>query len=169
MGRFASWVMDELGPDVPVHLFRFQPAYRLSEHWRAWSLDQLYRIRPVDRAGIALRLPGRGHRRGPGHPLPGLWCDGRLSSGGGGYGKDLCQERGGEPFCPTFSQVEGIESITDAVLNVVNPYLFKKTNVWTIINDCIERIVDGHPSIKGFITIDRHAMSKFFHYLGGSA
>jgi pyruvate formate lyase activating enzyme len=27
--RFAGWVVEELGRDTPVHLFRFQPAYRL--------------------------------------------------------------------------------------------------------------------------------------------
>lgn len=28
--KFANWVREELGPDTPIHLFRFQPAYRLS-------------------------------------------------------------------------------------------------------------------------------------------
>ncbi len=30
LARFGNWVLEELGRDVPVHLFRFQPAYRLS-------------------------------------------------------------------------------------------------------------------------------------------
>ncbi len=30
IGRFSSWVVRELGEDVPVHLFRFQPSYRMS-------------------------------------------------------------------------------------------------------------------------------------------
>jgi pyruvate formate lyase activating enzyme len=28
--QFGDWVLAELGKDVPIHLFRFQPAYRLS-------------------------------------------------------------------------------------------------------------------------------------------
>jgi len=29
--KFAGWVVDELNTDVPIHLFRFQPPYRLSQ------------------------------------------------------------------------------------------------------------------------------------------
>ena len=29
--RFAEWVIEELGRDTPVHLFRFQPSYRLTQ------------------------------------------------------------------------------------------------------------------------------------------
>ena len=28
--KFANWVMEELGRDTPVHLFRFQPSYRMN-------------------------------------------------------------------------------------------------------------------------------------------
>jgi pyruvate formate lyase activating enzyme len=31
IGRMASWIMSELGPDVPVHFSRFLPAYRLPD------------------------------------------------------------------------------------------------------------------------------------------
>ncbi len=30
MARFGEWVVEELGNETPIHLFRFQPAYRLS-------------------------------------------------------------------------------------------------------------------------------------------
>jgi len=30
VGKFASWVVRELGDDVPVHLYRFQPSYKMS-------------------------------------------------------------------------------------------------------------------------------------------
>lgn len=30
MADFADWVVAELGPDTPVHLFRFQPAFRMT-------------------------------------------------------------------------------------------------------------------------------------------
>lgn len=31
VGKFASFVVRELGEDVPVHLYRFQPSYRMSD------------------------------------------------------------------------------------------------------------------------------------------
>ena len=30
VGRFCEWVADELGVDIPVHFFRFQPSYRMA-------------------------------------------------------------------------------------------------------------------------------------------
>jgi pyruvate formate lyase activating enzyme len=31
LGRFGAWVMEILGPDVPLHLYRFQPSARMSD------------------------------------------------------------------------------------------------------------------------------------------
>ncbi len=31
VSKFSSWVVRELGEDVPVHLYRFRPAYRMSD------------------------------------------------------------------------------------------------------------------------------------------
>jgi pyruvate formate lyase activating enzyme len=51
--RFGNWVLEELGPDVPVHLFRFQPAHRLS-HVESPELSRMNEIKE--------RLTGQGVR-----------------------------------------------------------------------------------------------------------
>lgn len=40
VARFAAWVADELGVDIPVHLFRFSPFYRMSNLAEA-SLERM--------------------------------------------------------------------------------------------------------------------------------
>jgi pyruvate formate lyase activating enzyme len=46
VGKFASWVTREMGEDVPVHLCRFQPAYRMTnvEPEDMAALDRSYGI-----------------------------------------------------------------------------------------------------------------------------
>jgi len=40
VARFAAWVADELGVDIPVHLFRFSPFYRMS-HLPEASMERM--------------------------------------------------------------------------------------------------------------------------------
>jgi pyruvate formate lyase activating enzyme len=44
LARLADWVLRELDQDVPIHLFRFQPAYRLS-HLNSPDMPRLHECR----------------------------------------------------------------------------------------------------------------------------
>ena len=44
--KFGNWVIEELGRDVPVHLFRFQPAHRLS-HLHSPELSRMGELKEV--------------------------------------------------------------------------------------------------------------------------
>ncbi|MGD0817121.1 MAG: AmmeMemoRadiSam system radical SAM enzyme [Methanomassiliicoccales archaeon] len=46
LAKFGDWVIDELDRDIPIHLFRFQPAYRLS-HLQSLEISQLKECRKL--------------------------------------------------------------------------------------------------------------------------
>jgi pyruvate formate lyase activating enzyme len=52
MEKFAAWVVDELDRDTPVHLFRFQPAYRLSGLRSPDIIELLERKKLLTEAGL---------------------------------------------------------------------------------------------------------------------
>ena len=62
--RMCDWILDELGPDVPVHFTAFHPDFRLRDR-RPTPRDTLRRAHETARrAGLALRVYRQSQRRG---------------------------------------------------------------------------------------------------------
>ena len=104
--RFGHWVRDELGPDVPVHIFRFQPAYRLSLS-RSPEMTELHAARErLRQAGLRYVYLGgvTGEDQDTRCPECGQVVVSRKAEEASE--KIFVKKEQVSRFCPTFSKVE---------------------------------------------------------------
>lgn len=106
--NFGDWVVNELGRDTPVHLFRFQPAYRLSE-LNPPEISCLHEVRRLLH-GLGLRYVYLGGVTGEGQdtlcPSCGALVVSRRSEET--TEKIFIKKEQVSRFCPTFAKVQNL-------------------------------------------------------------
>jgi pyruvate formate lyase activating enzyme len=106
MAKFADWAVAELGRDTPVHLFRFQPAYRLKD-LRSLDMDELLkRKRILTEAGLRYVYMGGviGEDQDTRCPACGVVVISRRAEEANE--KVFVKKEQVSRFCPTFANVE---------------------------------------------------------------
>jgi pyruvate formate lyase activating enzyme len=106
LSKFAQWVRDEIGRDVPIHIFRFQPAYHLSRS-RSPEMTELHAAREqLLRAGLRYVYLGgvTGEDQDTRCPECGAVVVSRKAEEASE--KIFVKKEQVSRFCPTFSKVE---------------------------------------------------------------
>ena len=106
--KFGDWTVDELGRDIPIHLFRFQPAYRLS-HLKSPEISQLHEIRKIlHEAGLRFVYYGgvTGEEQDTHCPTCGTVVVSRRAEEA--KEKIFVKKEQVSRFCPTFANVQNL-------------------------------------------------------------
>jgi pyruvate formate lyase activating enzyme len=105
---FGRWVMESLGPDVPIHLFRFQPAYHLS----AVPATEVSVLRDRQRAllGLGLKYVYLGGITGEGQDTRCPSCGAVVISRSSEESSEkvFVRKEQVSRFCPTYTNVRNL-------------------------------------------------------------